>query len=65
MGRFQDGKGIEGLGVAPHELVEFDPADLANERDTLIVRAEQLLAEFPQDRVRYDPAKAGWRPPLD
>lgn len=44
----------------PHEIVAFDPADLAAERDTLILRAEALLAAFPQGKVRYDPAKAGW-----
>lgn len=59
--RFQDGKGIEGVGVIPNEIVAFDPADLAAQRDTLIVRAEALLAAFPQDKVRYDPAAHGWK----
>ena len=59
---FQDGKGIEGVGVVPHELVAFDPSDLAQQRDTLILRAVALLAAFPQDKVRYDPAKHGWSP---
>ena len=59
-GRFQGGRGIEGIGVVPHELVAFDPADLTAKRDTLIMRAEALLAAFPQGKVRYDPAKAGW-----
>ncbi|HEX5053895.1 MAG TPA: S41 family peptidase [Planctomycetota bacterium] len=61
--RFQGGKGIEGVGVMPHELVAFDPQDLAAQRDTLILRAEALLAAFPQDKVRYDPRKLGWSPP--
>jgi carboxyl-terminal processing protease len=61
--RFQGGKGLEGVGFVPHELVPFDAADLAQQRDTLIARAEALLAAFPQDKVRYDPAKAGWQPP--
>ncbi|HEX6810931.1 MAG TPA: S41 family peptidase [Planctomycetota bacterium] len=58
--RFQGGKGIEGVGVVPHEFVVFDPKDLEAKRDTLIARAEALLKEFPQGKVRYDPAKAGW-----
>lgn len=61
--RFQGGKGIEGVGVIPHELVAFDPADLAAERDTLIRRAEALLQDFPHGKVRYDPAQHGWRAP--
>jgi len=60
--RFQGGKGIEGVGVAPHELVAFDPVDLEAGRDTLIARAEALLAAFPQAKVRYEPRKAGWDP---
>jgi C-terminal processing protease CtpA/Prc len=60
--RFQGGKGIEGVGVAPHELVAFDAKDLEAGRDTLIARAEALLAAFPQDKVRYEPGKAGWKP---
>lgn len=60
--RFQGGKGIEGIGVVPHELVTFDPADLAAKQDTLIRRAVALLRAFPQGKVRYDPAKFGWSP---
>jgi hypothetical protein len=60
--RFQGGKGIEGIGVIPDELVAFDPADLAQQKDTLIARAEALLRKFPQDKVRYDPAQMGWSP---
>lgn len=59
--RFQGGRGIEGVGVVPHELVAFDPEDLAAERDTLIRRAEALLQDFPQAKVRYDPAEFGWK----
>jgi len=51
--RFNGGKGIEGVGVIPHEIVEFDPSDLAAGRDTLILRAEALLAKFPQSKVPY------------
>jgi len=45
MNRFNQGRGIEGIGVPPHLVVEFDPEDLAAGRDTLIRRAEELLAE--------------------
>jgi hypothetical protein len=40
--------------------VEYDPKDLAAKRDTLILRAEALLAEFPQAKVPYVPADFGW-----
>ena len=59
-GRFNKGKGIEGVGVVPHELVALDPKDLAEERDTLINKAVELLKKFPQDKVPYDPEKFGW-----
>lgn len=62
-GRFNGGRGIEGLGVQPHEIVEFDPADLVRGVDTLIERAEALLKDYPQDRVPYDPADFGWKAP--
>jgi C-terminal processing protease CtpA/Prc len=51
--RFNGGKGIEGIGVVPHEIVPYDPKDLAAGTDTLIRRAEALLAKFPQDKVPY------------
>lgn len=52
--RFNDGRGIEGIGVMPHELVEFDPKDLAAGVDTLIRRADELLAKFPKDKVPFE-----------
>jgi C-terminal processing protease CtpA/Prc len=52
-GRFNGGKGIEGIGVIPHEIVEFDPKDLAAGVDTLIRRADELLADFPAGKVPY------------
>ena len=55
--RFNGGKGIEGIGVIPHEIVEFDPKDLAKHVDTLIAKAEALLAKFPQNAVAYRPPK--------
>ena len=61
--RANGGRGLEGIGVLPHEIVEYDPKDLAAKRDTLILRAEALLAKFPQEKVPYDPAKFGWAAP--
>ncbi len=58
--RFNKGRGIEGIGVIPHEIVEYDPEDLAAGVDTLIRRAEALLDKFPQKKVRYDPKDFGW-----
>jgi carboxyl-terminal processing protease len=58
-GRFNKGRGIEGIGVVPHELVAFRAEDLAEGIDTLIARAEALLADYPQDDVPYDPADFG------
>jgi carboxyl-terminal processing protease len=52
-GRFNGGKGVEGIGVIPHELVEYDPKDLAAGVDTLIARAEELLAKFPHKEVPF------------
>lgn len=57
--RFNGGKGIEGIGVPPHELVQFDPKDLQSGIDTLTKKAEELLAKFPQNKVPYDPKKFG------
>ncbi|MEZ5980369.1 MAG: S41 family peptidase [Planctomycetota bacterium] len=54
-GRFNEGRGIEGIGVVPHELVEFDPEDLHERKDSLIERARALLGDFPQKEVPYDP----------
>ena len=60
--RFQGGKGLEGVGFVPTEILPFEPADLRAQRDTLIERAAALLAAFPQDKVRYDPKQNGWPP---
>ena len=53
--RFNLGRGIEGIGVVPHETLPYDPKDLAAGKDTLILRAEALLKRFPQNDVPYDP----------
>jgi len=62
MNRFNGGKGIEGIGVTPHLLVEYNSADLAAGVDTLIRRAEELLADAsaglgPWKEVPYRPAE--------
>ncbi len=55
-GRFNGGKGIEGIGVPPHEIVAYDPADLVLGADTQIKRAEELLSKgFPKNTVPYHP----------
>jgi C-terminal processing protease CtpA/Prc len=61
-GRFNDGRGIEGVGVQPHEVVPYKAADLAAGVDTLIARAEALLKEFPQEKVPYRAEAFGWKP---
>jgi len=61
MGRYNGGKGLEGIGVIPHRVVEFDPDDLDEGVDTLIRVAEELLAKFPQKDVAYDPKAFGWK----
>jgi len=60
-GRFNGGRGIEGIGVIPHETVELEAADLAKGVDTLIRRAEGILKDFPKGKVPYDPAAFGWK----
>jgi carboxyl-terminal processing protease len=54
-GRFNGGKGVEGIGVAPHEVVPYEAKDLEAGVDTLIRRADEILAKFPQDKVPYRP----------
>jgi len=57
-GRFNGGRGIEGIGVPPHELVPYDPADLAKGVDTQIRRAEELLEKgLPGGKVLYKAPK--------
>ncbi len=59
--RFNSGKGIEGVGVPPQEIVPLQPQDLVKGIDTLIARAIILLEDFPQKEVPYDPKKFGWQ----
>lgn len=58
--RYQGGRGIEGIGMEPNELVELDPEDLAAGKDTLIERGWALLRDFPQNKVPYRPERYGW-----
>jgi C-terminal processing protease CtpA/Prc len=54
-GRFNKGQGIEGIGVSPHEVVPYDPAELAQGVDSEIRRAEELLDQgLPKGRVPYE-----------
>lgn len=53
--------------VRPSLLPSLLPADLAAEKGTLILAAEQALRGHGEGEVwkpvRYDPAKNGWTPP--
>jgi carboxyl-terminal processing protease len=57
MGRFAGGKGIEGLGVVPHEITPYLAADLDRGVDTQIRVAEERLKKFPRDKVPYAPPR--------
>ncbi len=52
-GRFNGGKGIEGIGVIPHEILGYSAKDLAAGIDTMIRRARELLEKFPKELVPY------------
>jgi len=57
-GRFNGGKGIEGLGVPPNEVTPYDPKDLLKGVDTQIRRAEEILkVGLPKNKVAYQPTK--------
>ncbi|PCJ54524.1 MAG: hypothetical protein COA70_05230 [Planctomycetota bacterium] len=60
-GRWQEGKGIEGLGIQPHQLVEFRAEDLAKGKDTLILEALSIFEKWPEGEVPYQPQKFGWK----
>jgi C-terminal processing protease CtpA/Prc len=56
--RFNAGRGIEGIGIPPNEIVPYDPKDLAAGVETQIRRAEELLSKgFPANSVPYVPPK--------
>lgn len=52
--RFQGGRGIEGVGIEPREIVEYDPEELARGVDTLLRRAEELLAKGLPVKPRFE-----------
>lgn len=60
--RYNGGRGIEGIGVIPHAIVEHDASLLAEGKDALIEAAREVLARFPPAEVPYDPAEHGWKP---
>jgi C-terminal processing protease CtpA/Prc len=53
--RWQGGRGIEGIGVEPHEIVPFEQDDLVEGIDTLIRVACERLADMPKGKVPYQP----------
>jgi carboxyl-terminal processing protease len=55
--RWQGGRGIEGVGVEPHEIVPFEQDDLVEGIDTLIRVACERLADMPKGKVPYRPSK--------
>ncbi len=60
MRRSNGGRGLEGIGVIPHEVVAYDPAELRRGVDTLIRRAEEWLKEgLPAERVPYEGRSRG------
>lgn len=62
MSRVAKGQGLEGYGLSPHEVVPYDPKDLANERDTQIARAVAILKKgISQKSVPYRPDRFGWK----
>ncbi len=61
--RFNEGAGIEGIGVPPHEVVSYDARDLGKGIDTLIETAEARLAKPPRNAVPYNPSQFGWKKP--
>ncbi len=54
MKRSNIGRGLEGVGVIPHETVSYDPRDLEKGIDTLIEAAGKRLKRFPADKVPYE-----------
>jgi carboxyl-terminal processing protease len=55
-GRFNKGRGIEGIGVPPHEIVSWQASDLAAGLDTQIRRAEEILKSgIPSGAIDYVP----------
>ncbi len=56
MARYNKGRGIEGIGIPPHQTVHYKPEDLADGKDTQISTAGTLLLTgFPTEEVDYVP----------
>lgn len=56
--RFNGGRGVEGIGIAPDEVVAYDPKVIASGMDPCIARAEELLkSPLPKKAVSYVPPK--------
>jgi hypothetical protein len=54
--RFNGGKGVEGIGIAPDEVVPYDPELLVEGIDPCIARAVELLREpLPKKAVSFIP----------
>ncbi len=59
-GRFNRGRGLEGIGVTPHEIAPWKAEDLAAGIDSQIRRAEEVLTEgIPKGAIDYVPPVAG------
>ena len=57
--RLNGGKGVEGLGIAPHEVVEYDPELVAEGIDPCIARALEIAEKgIPKKAVAYVPPAA-------
>jgi hypothetical protein len=57
---YNGGRGLEGVGLIPHEIVELDPEDIAAGIDTLVARAVELFDDYPAKDVPYAPEAFGW-----
>ena len=56
--RFNGGRGVEGIGIEPDEVVEYDPKVIVQGIDPCIQRAEELLKKpLPKKAVSYVPPK--------
>lgn len=55
-GRFNGGRGVEGIGIAPDEIVEYDPKVVVEGVDPAIARAVEVLEDgLPKKAVTYVP----------
>ena len=56
--RFNGGKGVEGIGIEPHEIVPYEPKDVANGVDPCVQRALEIAKKgLPKKHVTYVPPK--------